>query len=116
MKRFAFGPDAAFAPDDARLEGVTVAPLTGAIVRGAPFQAAVFRLAAGGRVARHPAEVPQILAVLDGSGEVSGSDGAPEAIAAGDAVFWAAGEEHETTTATGLTALIVEGEGLQPPP
>ena len=30
------------------------------------------------------------------------------------AVFWERGEEHETTSASGLTALILEGDGLQP--
>lgn len=51
---------------------------------------------------------------LDGSGEVSGAGGVAEPIKAGEAVFWPAGEEHETKTATGLTALIVEGDGLEP--
>lgn len=114
MERLAFGADAAFSPRDERLEGVTVAPLTGSIFRGAPFQAAVFRLAPGGRIGRHPADVPQILAVLEGSGEVSGADGVSEPIGTGEAVFWPQGEEHETTSATGLTALIIEGEGLEP--
>lgn len=114
MERFSFDIDAAFAPGDDRLEGVTIAPLTPAIVTGSPFQAAIFRLAPGGRIARHPAGVPQILAVLDGSGEVSGGSGVYEPIAAGEAVFWRQGEEHETTAAAGLTALIIEGEGLEP--
>jgi hypothetical protein len=30
------------------------------------------------------------------------------------AVFWQAGEEHETKTEAGLTALIIEGDGLEP--
>jgi quercetin dioxygenase-like cupin family protein len=114
VERLVFGRDAAFSPGDERLEGVTVAPLTGSIFQGAPFQAAVFRLASGGRIARHPADVPQLLAVLEGSGEVSGADGAFAPIGAGEAVFWAQGEEHETRSAEGLTALILEGEGLEP--
>jgi quercetin dioxygenase-like cupin family protein len=114
VERLSFGADAAFSPRDDRLEAVTIAPLTGTIFRGAPFQAAVFRLGPGGRIARHPADVPQILAVLEGEGEVSGADGVFEAIAAGEAVFWSQGEEHETRSATSLTALIVEGEGLEP--
>jgi quercetin dioxygenase-like cupin family protein len=93
---------------------VKVAPLTGSIFRGAPFQAAVFRLAPGGRIGRHPATVPQILAVLEGGGEVCGADGVAEPIGPGEAVYWQKGEEHETTSATGLTALIVEGDGLEP--
>ena len=92
---------------------MTVAPLSLRISDGSPVQAAIFRVGPGGRIVRHPATYSQILAVLEGSGEVSGADGAGEPIAAGEAVFWRAGEEHETTSRAGLTALIVEGEGLE---
>jgi len=114
VERLAFGENTAFSPAEELLEGVTVAPLTGSIFAGAPFQAAVFRIAPGGRIARHPASIPQILAVLEGDGEVSGADGVAEPIAAGEAVFWRAGEQHETTSTSGLTALILEGDGLEP--
>ena len=114
MERLAFGADSAFSPAEELLDGVTLAPLTGSIFAGAPFQAAIFRIAPGGRIARHPASIPQILAVLEGAGEVSGADGVAEPIAAGEAVFWRAGEEHETTSTSGLTALILEGDGLEP--
>jgi quercetin dioxygenase-like cupin family protein len=114
VERFSFGSDAAFTPGEELLESVSVAPLTPPISQGSPVQAAVFRLAPGGRIARHPASCPQILAVLEGSGEVSGASGVEEPIAAGEAVFWPEGEEHETKTSDGLTALIVEGQGLAP--
>lgn len=114
MERFSFGSDVAFAPGEELLERVTVAPLSRSISQGSPFQAAVFRLAPGGRIARHPASVAQILAVLEGSGDVSGPSGVDEPIAAGEAVFWREGEEHETKTMGGLTALIIEGQGLVP--
>jgi quercetin dioxygenase-like cupin family protein len=114
LERFRFGSDVAFAPKEDLLARVTVAPLSRSVSEGSPFQAAVFRLEPGGRIARHPATYPQILAVLEGSGKVSGPSRAAEPIGAGEAVFWSAGEEHETTTAVGLTALIVEGEGLEP--
>ena len=110
MERFSFTSDVAFVPREDLLEGVTVAPLTPSIFEGSPIQAAIFRFAPGGRLARHPATVPQILAALDGSGEVSGADGVGEPLAAGEAVFWARGEEHETSSVAGLTALIIEGE------
>lgn len=113
MERFRFDVDPAFSPREELLDGVTVAPLSRPISEGSPVQVAVFRIAPGGRIARHPATYPQILAVLDGSGEVSGAEGVDEPIAAGEAVFWPAGEEHETKTAAGLTALIIEGEGLR---
>jgi quercetin dioxygenase-like cupin family protein len=113
LERFRFGSDVAFAPREELLDGVTVAPLSRSIFHGSPFQAAVFRVAPGGRIARHPASYPQILAVFDGSGNVSGPTGVDEPIEAGEAVFWQAGEEHETKTADGLTALIIEGDGLE---
>ena len=114
MERFRFGSDAAFAPREELLQGVTVAPLSTPIGHSSAFQAAVFRIAPGGRIARHPATYPQILAVLEGTGTVVGAEGNVEDISAGHAVFWAQGEEHETTTAAGLTALIIEGDGLEP--
>jgi quercetin dioxygenase-like cupin family protein len=114
MERFAFDPDAAFTPREELLDDVTIAPLSRSIFLGSPFQAAVFRIAPGGRLRRHPATYPQILAALEGAGEVSGADGVFEPIEPGEAVFWAEGEEHETTSATGLTALVIEGDGLEP--
>jgi hypothetical protein len=69
VERFAFDA-AAFVPQQEALERVTVAPLT----KAGPVQAAVFRIAPGGCIGRHPTTVPQILAVLEGSGEVSGAE------------------------------------------
>jgi len=113
VERFSFASDVGFVPQGDLLERVTVAPLTPSIFEGSPIQAAIFRVAPGGRLARHPATLPQILAVLEGSGEVSGEDGIAEPIAAGEAVFWSQGEEHETRSASGLTALIIEGEQVE---
>ena len=48
--------------------------------------------------------------MLEGSGEVSGTDGVEEPIEAGEAVFWDRDEEHEMRSTGGLTALIIEGE------
>lgn len=110
MERFRFDADSAFTPSQELLERVTIAPLTPPDA----VKAAVFRLARGGRIVRHPATVPQILAVLEGEGRVSGADGEFETIAAGDAVFWEAGEEHETMSEHGLTALVLEAPELRP--
>lgn len=112
VERFSFSPDAAFVPSGELLDRVTVAPLTPSISEGSRMQAAIFRVEPGGRLRRHPATFPQIFAVLEGSGSVSGADGVEEPIEAGEAVFWHEGEEHETTSAAGLTALIIEGEDL----
>jgi quercetin dioxygenase-like cupin family protein len=115
LERFSLLPEAAFTPSEDLLDGVTIAPLTPPLGAGAPVQAAVFRLAPGGSIRRHPATVPQILAVLEGSGTVRGSEGDPEPIAAGEAVFWRQGEEHETISLDGMTALVLEADGLSPP-
>jgi quercetin dioxygenase-like cupin family protein len=112
VERFSFSSGVAFVPRGDLLDRVTVAPLTLSIFEGARIQAAIFRVEPGGRLLRHPATFPQILAVLEGSGEVSGADGVDEPIEEGEAVFWHEGEEHETKSAVGLTALIIEGEDL----
>jgi quercetin dioxygenase-like cupin family protein len=112
VERFSFASEVAFVPRGDLLDHVTVAPLTPSVFEGSLIQAAIFRVAPGGRLLRHPATFPQILAVLEGSGEVSGADGVDEPIVAGEAVFWHEGEEHEMKSGVGLTALIIEGESL----
>jgi mannose-6-phosphate isomerase-like protein (cupin superfamily) len=112
VERFSFASDVAFVPRGDLLDRVSVAPLTSPFEEGALVQAAIFRVAPGGGLLRHPSTLPQILAVLDGSGAVSGADGTEEPIEAGEAVFWDEGEEHETKSAHGLTALILEGQHL----
>ena len=86
--------------------------LTSPFEEGALVQAAIFRFEPGGRLRRHPATIPQILAVLEGSAGVSGADGVDERIEPGEAVLWHAGEEHQARSGNGLTALIIEAENL----
>jgi len=114
VQSFRFGPEGGRAIDAHGSVGVTLAPLTEPLARGAMVQAACFRLEPGGRIGRHRATVPQLLAVVAGSGWASGADGAREPIGPGDAVFWEAGEEHETGTDEGLTAIVIEGETMRP--
>jgi quercetin dioxygenase-like cupin family protein len=86
-----------------------------AFVRGVSrdvLQVAVIRIDPGGVVERHPAGCPQLFAVVQGSGWVSGEDGRRESIAAGQAVAWDEGEEHESGSHDGMTALVVEAERL----
>jgi quercetin dioxygenase-like cupin family protein len=114
MERLSFSAEAAFEPREDLLVGVTIAPLTAPLRAGSPVQAAVFRVAPNGRIARHPATVAQLLGVLEGAGEVSGGDGEFQPIGAGEAVFWHAGEEHELRSDGGLTAFVLEADRLQP--
>jgi GrpB-like predicted nucleotidyltransferase (UPF0157 family)/quercetin dioxygenase-like cupin family protein len=70
----------------------------------------VMHLEPGGSIGRHPAVSRQLLAVVAGSGRVSGGDGQGRDISAGYAALWTPGEEHETRTDGGLTAVCIEGE------
>ena len=72
------------------------------------------RLARGGVLGRHPAAVEQLFVVVEGEGWVSGPDGQRVPVAAGTAVHWSAGEEHESGSDEGLTAIVVESERLSP--
>ena len=110
MERFSFAPEAAFVPRGELLDRVSLAPLTPSSAEGALVQAVILRFEPGGRLRRHPAAFPQILAVLEGSGDVRGANGLDEPIGAGQAVFLHEGEEHELKSEAGLTVLIIEGE------
>src|SRR3954462_9592520 len=85
--------------------GFSISPLSSSL--GASFQAVV-RLEPGGRIGRHPTVASQLLAIVAGSGTVSGDDGVEHAVGIGDAAVWDAGERHETRTDDGLTAIVIE--------
>jgi mannose-6-phosphate isomerase-like protein (cupin superfamily) len=72
------------------------------------------RLGAGGVLRRHPASVDQLFVVVEGDGWVAGGDGERVPVAAGTAIHWDAGEEHESGSEAGLTAIVVESERLLP--
>jgi quercetin dioxygenase-like cupin family protein len=74
--------------------------------------AVVIEIGPGGVVGRHPAVVAQLFVVVRGTGWVSGADGLRIQISAGEAVLWEPGEEHESGSDEGMTALVVEAESL----
>jgi quercetin dioxygenase-like cupin family protein len=76
------------------------------------LQAVFIEVGPGGVVGRHPTGSHQLLAVVSGSGWVSGADGEREPVAAGDVVIWEPGEEHESGSEQGMTALVVEADEL----
>ena len=73
---------------------------------------AAIRLGPGGRVGRHPAVKTQLFVVIDGSGMVSGDDGVEIAITSGHAALWRAGEHHESSTTSGMTAIVIEVDAI----
>ena len=93
---------------------VTAPGSVGARVRrlSAEAHVVVIEVEPGGVVARHPAAVAQLFALIRGSGWVSGADGEREPIATGEAVVWDPGEEHESGSVEGMTVLVVEAESL----
>lgn len=70
----------------------------------------VIRLAEGGVLGRHPAIVDQLFYVVDGDGWVAGDNGARAPIRTGQAAYWSAGEEHESGSDGGMTALVIEAQ------
>lgn len=68
----------------------------------------------GGVVGYHQATSDQLLLIVQGEGWVRAEGTGRVPVRAGDAVFWTAGEWHETATETGLVALPVESDGLHP--
>lgn len=71
-------------------------------------------LDANGIIGFHQAVVPQLLLVVNGEGWVRDDKNLRVKIKTGDAVFWIKGEGHETSTETGLTAIVIESEELAP--
>ena len=112
MKIFRF--DAAVARPIAEFGsvGASIAP----VARPEPgfVQLGCIYVASGGCVGRHRADIPQLFLVVAGQGWVSGADGVRMPIRAGQAAFWEPGEDHESGSEQGMTALALEAEALDP--
>jgi quercetin dioxygenase-like cupin family protein len=82
------------------------------LMRSEQAHVAVAILAPGGVIGRRAATVPQLFVVVEGSGWLAGGDAERVEVAAGDAVLWEAGEEHEAGTDEGVVAVVIESEAL----
>jgi quercetin dioxygenase-like cupin family protein len=82
------------------------------LFHGPNLHVGCMRLPPGGLVGLHQASGPQLLAIVEGEGWIRGKDAARTAISAGDAVFWEAGEWHETGSESGMVALVIESASL----
>jgi len=78
------------------------------------MQAAVMHIQPGGVVAYHPATWPQLFMIVQGEGWVRGTEPEHTPIAAGQAAFWVPGENHESGSETGMVAVVLEGEDVDP--
>jgi hypothetical protein len=108
VRMFAFGPDNGHHIDNFGSDFV-LSPLTNP---DGAARAACFHLAPGGVVGQHEAVVGQLFCVVAGEGWVSGADGSRRAIAASQAAYWVPGEDHAAGTATGMTVVVLEGDGF----
>lgn len=78
-----------------------------------PSHVGIMELGEEGLVGYHEATVPQMLIIIEGEGWVRAGEEAKVMVTAGDIVFWEKGEGHETTTNSGMKAIIIESEGLE---
>jgi quercetin dioxygenase-like cupin family protein len=67
-----------------------------------------------GTIGYHQATMPQLLLIMSGEGFVRGEAEEYYKVQPGDAVFWIKGEWHETKTDSGITAVVIESEELNP--
>lgn len=79
-----------------------------------PAHIGCMHLESDGIIGYHQAVVPQLLLIVSGEGLVRGEDEQYFTVKKGDAVFWEKDEWHETKSAHGLTAIVIESEELEP--
>lgn len=75
---------------------------------------ACFHIGKGGFIPLHPAVGPQLFAVVEGKGWVSGDDGKKVPIQANQAAFWESGETHGSGSDEGMKAIVVECPDFDP--
>ena len=68
----------------------------------------------GGVIEYHQAPGQQLYVVVMGEGWVRGEANERTPIHANRVAFWQKGEWHESGTETGMTAIIIEGENIDP--
>lgn len=76
------------------------------------IQVGCMHIPAGGRVGYHQATAPQLFLVVAGEGWVRGEAETRLLVQAFEAAFWNGGEWHESGSETGMTAIVIEGEGI----
>lgn len=77
-----------------------------------PADISCLRFEPDAHLGRHPAGRPQVFALIEGEGWVSGSDGERQPIVAGQAAVWDVGESHESGSGTGMTVIVIQAERL----
>jgi mannose-6-phosphate isomerase-like protein (cupin superfamily) len=84
------------------------------LITDKPAHIGCMHLQSNGIIGFHRTVTPQLLLVVQGDGYVRCDSEEKVRIAVGDAVFWEKGEGHETRSESGLTAIVIESEELNP--
>jgi GrpB-like predicted nucleotidyltransferase (UPF0157 family)/quercetin dioxygenase-like cupin family protein len=69
---------------------------------------------AGGQIGRHPAGPAQLFVIVEGAGWVEGEDGVRRSVRAGEAACFAPGEMHAKGSESGMTAVMIQLDRLEP--
>jgi len=118
MHLYQYGPDTAryitqYGSNFALTPIVRMTGMGGSTV-DASIQIICMHFGAGEVVGYHRATVPQLFLLVAGAGWVCGTERVRHAINPYEAAFWDTGEWHEAGSETGMTALVIEGEGIGP--
>ena len=112
MRFFRFDPAAGRPIDRFDSVAAVISPIQRT---GGQVQIGCMHVGPGGTVGYHQAQPMQLFLVVQGSGWVRSSDHPePVAIHAGQAAFWESGEWHASGSLSGMTAIVIEAEALDP--
>lgn len=111
MNLFRFDPEVGKSIDGYKSSGVIISKVIH-LSNGASVHCAY--LNPGGVIGFHQATTPQLFLVVQGEGWVRGESEEQIPIHTGQAAFWQKGEWHASGTELGMTAIIIEGETIDP--
>lgn len=110
MKIFSFGPDRG-----EKIEKFNSNFIFSKILHSnGDAKVSCFHLSQNGIVGYHQAATPQLFLVVQGAGWVRGETSERTPITKYQALFWNKNEWHEVGTNTGLVAIVIESESLNP--
>lgn len=113
MHIFSFAPNQGRSLDEFNSSGVKFVPILREIANISIV--GCMYLDPHGVIGMHPTVEDQLLLVVQGSAEVVGKEEEVIRVEQGSAVFWEAGELHETRAdSEGLMAIVIEGEKISP--
>jgi quercetin dioxygenase-like cupin family protein len=111
VRIFRFGPDVSHRVDKF---GSSFLHQFLSVTKDGALAVSIMHFGDGDHVGYHRAVLPQLFAVVAGEGWVQDESRKDVAIAAGCAAFWEAGEWHAARAGTAMTAIVLEGEHLDP--